>query len=282
MFQEAKRALRAGTYTGRDDFALVRFPLALDERGWVEAAAIHARLIEEIQAIAESTHDNEGSIRASATVLFFESSIASWRAPTGRLPRAPSSAGRASDRNPLDRSEGLLRDQLRLAIVSALAVRPSSATQLARELDAPVERIRYHIRRLRRSGLVRLHSQRVQRGLTEGVFVSEPRQQVFYPYDVPSGRRLESFAARGITSVFREALTATREGAFHDRDDFCVMRIPLLLEGQKEFHQVHQRIHEAVERLIALREESLERLEEYGATSRVAISDVLFFELPPE
>lgn len=41
VFSDTARALRAGMFGRRDDFALTRMPLALDEKGWTDAVAIH-------------------------------------------------------------------------------------------------------------------------------------------------------------------------------------------------------------------------------------------------
>lgn len=50
VLNDTAKALRAGTFGGQRDFTLSRLPLALDERGWSEALAIHcdaqARLLD--------------------------------------------------------------------------------------------------------------------------------------------------------------------------------------------------------------------------------------------
>jgi DNA-binding transcriptional ArsR family regulator len=52
---DALKALRAGSFAARDDFIAARVPLALDERGWKEAVAVHRRALTEVSAIHESS-----------------------------------------------------------------------------------------------------------------------------------------------------------------------------------------------------------------------------------
>lgn len=62
-----------------------------------------------------------------------------------------------------------------------LASEPASATELARRLDLPRQRVHYHVRELERAGLLRPAGRRRRRNLVEQRFVASARSYVLSP-----------------------------------------------------------------------------------------------------
>jgi len=62
-----------------------------------------------------------------------------------------------------------------------LAGEPASATELARRLDLPRQRVHYHVRELERAGLLRPAGRRRRRNLVEQRFVASARSYVLSP-----------------------------------------------------------------------------------------------------
>jgi DNA-binding transcriptional ArsR family regulator len=73
-----------------------------------------------------------------------------------------------------------LLDPLKARIL-ALAVEPASATELARRLDLPRQRVHYHVRELERVGLLVAAGRRRRRNLIEQRFAATARGYVLAP-----------------------------------------------------------------------------------------------------
>ena len=69
---------------------------------------------------------------------------------------------------------------LRARLLS-LALEPSSATELARRLALPRQRVNYHVRELERAGLLRTAGRRRRRNLIEQRYVATARSYVLAP-----------------------------------------------------------------------------------------------------
>ena len=67
------------------------------------------------------------------------------------------------------------------ARILRLAREPASATELARRLDLPRQRVHYHVRELERAGLLRRAGRRRRRNLVEQRFVASARSYVLSP-----------------------------------------------------------------------------------------------------
>ncbi len=174
----------------------------------------------------------------------------------------------------------LTLDPLRRSILSRLAQRPATAIELAETLDVSIEKVRYQLKRLTSAGLLRVSDERHRRGTMERVYLSDIRSQVtdYGKMARPSPEKLQQFAEVCFSMVFKEAIDATRDGAFHERDDFSVSRLPLRVD-QQGFDEVSAILRRLMDALLELREESLVRIAE-GAEAKSGLSAQLFFRRP--
>lgn len=173
----------------------------------------------------------------------------------------------------------LTTDPLRLAISTTLAVRPSTASNLAEVLKVPVDRIRYQLKRLRDAGLVSVHAEEHRRGAVEHVYSVEALKWILGEQEIGTvPPRLRNEMVRQIvTTVFREALEAIREETFNNGKDFPVVRIPLSLDAEA-WAEIHRLFTRAVDRLIRVNEEASKRLGDSQGSTVVWLG--LFFERP--
>ncbi len=283
MFGEASAALDAHTFASRDEHALIRFPLPLDERGWEEAVGLHGELLDstldEIErAGSRIEKSDEQPIPASVALLFFENPLTGWPYPPTEDPRRSAPARRAPATHHVDDVRGLA-DPVTFELIDALSIRPAGASELANQIAIPVEKVRYELDRLRRAGMIRVCGERQRRGTVERLYIGENRNALFDHVDAINlqGARKNAFNRLVVNKVFREAVEATRAGAFHDRDDFYLARIPMRID-MRGFISISALISAAALRLFDLRDRCLAALEEGEAPPRLAFSDLLLFE----
>lgn len=282
MFRDAKEAVVARTFTSRDEFALIRFPISLDDQGWQQALALHDRLLNSVVKISERAKERIASGRAErfpacAAILLFEAP-SPWPPPFEVARPYAGPTRRMSRRHRVD-AIATLGDPLRLKITDALSLDPASAEELATRLGVSTEAVRAELKRLLAAGAVKVHSVRPSRGLQQRVYLSESRNLTASREDVATyiGDRLESFCREAVVTIFSEALAAMRAGAFHARDDFCLARLATSFDAQG-FSEASALMEDALECLFRLREECLERRTAGDPPQRPAFSDLLLFE----
>lgn len=173
----------------------------------------------------------------------------------------------------------MLASPVRLAIGTSLALRPATAAEVAKELELPVEKVRYQIKRLMQRGLVDIEEQIRRRGVLERVYSVDSRKHVLERdelADLPEGRRIEA-EARLLRMMFHEALEALRSGTFATRDDHASVRVPLHLDnrGWADVAEIHRQL---VGGVLDARVRSMERVEESGEEPTAASIFLLFFE----
>lgn len=168
---------------------------------------------------------------------------------------------------------------LRTAISTGLSFGPRTAGELADELNVPVEKIRYHLGRMCRAGLVELRGKTRRRGVTENIYVSNLRRHVIDKADIARipPYRLASANARLLRLMFKEAMAAARTGDLNIRQEYTVTRFPLPLDqqGWREATNLHGEI---LEKILDVEQRSLSRLEASGEQPITAIAMTLFFE----
>ncbi len=177
----------------------------------------------------------------------------------------------------------ILSDPLRRAIVNNLSIGPASAAELAADLDAPVEQVRYQIKRLRAAEMVTIHQERQRRGAVERTYIADSRKLAL-PGDemfTVSPKRLQDHDSDTLRAIFQGAVEAARAGASRRDERHFILRVPLLIDAEG-FREVGELFEGAVARLFELREESLARLETSGERSEPGTSALLFFELPTD
>ena len=172
-------------------------------------------------------------------------------------------------------------DPLRSAVVDCLLLGPATAGELSQELDVPIERIRYQLKRLRRAGIVSVHEEKWRRGAVEYVYAADDRKLVFPEEEEAAGpaTRHRRQIPQSLRTIFKEALEATHAGAFQGRDDCSIVRIPVRLD-RKGFREIHGIFEAAIRDLFDLREKSSSRLDKSGDQARPATAVLLLFEMP--
>lgn len=170
---------------------------------------------------------------------------------------------------------------LRVAITSLLTGHAAkSATEVAAELDEPVERIRYQMRQLANAGVIKVARTRKRRGVVEHFYVGNAEALVFETDElelVPPEKR-RKMAVTFLRISFREALAALSSGSILDRRETMMVRTPLRLDekGWAELAQIH---HEAFERIQRLQAESAKR--STGDAPLISVTSILLcFENP--
>jgi DNA-binding transcriptional ArsR family regulator len=169
---------------------------------------------------------------------------------------------------------------LRLEILTALALRPASAKELAAELGAPVGKIRYQLGRLRKAGLVEQRESRQRRGVLEQVYVAPPEPVWDEEFDEVSPPQREKAVAAILKTILSDVTKAMRAGSFARRDDVVVVRTPLRVDqqGWAEATKVHR---DALADLLKVRERSMDRIEAGAAPAADAYSFLLLFDMVP-
>lgn len=282
MFREA---IESGEFHARPENVALRFPLPLDERGLVEARELHEALVRSIVEVAERAEDRIESERgetslACATVLYFEAPAI----PVAPAPRADDLGFRSPARFASGDRAGLLRafgDPFRMFLLDALALAPAGAGELAERSGASVEKVRYELKRMKKEGVVTVHSRRVRRGTQELVYLGEPRNGVLSATDAAAtvASELQGIYRESVTGVFRDALAATHAGVFRDREDHVMARLPLQFDS-RAFAAISDLLGAALERLFDLRVDCLARSAVHEGELQAAISGLFLFEQP--
>lgn len=184
-----------------------------------------------------------------------------------------------SRKEALAKLEGM-NDPLRVMILTALILKPSSAGDLAAELEIPIGRVRYHLGRLRKAGLAELRESRPRRGVVERVYFIRPH---FLSIDDVASLSAEEIG-RGnmevLKAMVRDSLAAFRTGSFFSREEYMLARAPLRLdeEGWTEAAKLQQ---ETLDRLLEIHGESSARLDRDGGRPVAALAFLLLFEAAP-
>lgn len=167
---------------------------------------------------------------------------------------------------------------LRLAIFTALSLRSASTKELAKELKAPLGKVRYQLNRLRTAGIAELKEERQRRGVAERIYAvhAEPLSEAELMH--LSGSQREKVITGILKAIFGDALKALRAGLFASRDDFVVARLPMSLDeqGWAEAVAIHRR---AQVELIEAGTESRRRIEDGGPAVADALAFLLLFEM---
>lgn len=178
-------------------------------------------------------------------------------------------------------STGRLRTlgAVRFALLTSLALEPRTAIELADELSLPLEKVRYQLRRLNADGAIQVHGEHQRRGMVEKIYIADPRRnaelETQLVAEATDARRI--FQRALLTTLFRELLEAIQAGAFHERLDYTLAFVPLALDPRGH-DEVEEIVVERMERMFAIREECLRRLERTDEPRLAAISAFLHLE----
>jgi DNA-binding transcriptional ArsR family regulator len=179
----------------------------------------------------------------------------------------------------LAKLEGV-NDPLRMTMFTALILKPSSAADLAAELDVPIGRVRYHLGRLRKAGLAELRESRPRRGVVERVYFIRPN---FISIEDTANLTADEMGPANmeiLKAIVRDSVAAFRSGSYFSREEYMLVRAPLRLdeEGWAEAAKVQ---HEALDRLLEIHGESSARLDRCAGQPISAFAVLLLFEAAP-
>jgi DNA-binding transcriptional ArsR family regulator len=167
---------------------------------------------------------------------------------------------------------------VRTAIADSLVVRASSAAELAEELNLPVEKVRYHLRRMRAGGLVDTHARTRRRGVTENLYSIDARRLILSDLEAASlpDHRLDYAHARALRLMFRDAMEAVHAGRLFAHPAYTAFRftMPLDEEGKREAREI---LDQLVDTVMRVRHATLERLEAGGEEGMIASAAILSF-----
>lgn len=174
-----------------------------------------------------------------------------------------------------------LSHPLRIRILEALTERVASPIRLSDDLDAGLSHVAYHTRALDKCGCLELIDTAQRRGATEHFYKAAPHSFVGDRIwrRVPrallggvSGATLQSFMDR--------AVAALEAGTIDGREDTTLCWSPVQLD-QQGWDEVTAAMHETVDRVLAIQDESRARLaKRKGRGTISAIVGLASFETP--
>lgn len=188
-------------------------------------------------------------------------------------------AHEASRKEALSKLEGF-NDPLRMRILTSLILRPSSANDLAAELEVPIGRIRYQLGRMRTAGLAELREQRPRRGVVERVYFIRPDFISIEDASHLTPQEMNRGNAEVLRAMVQDALAALRTGSLSSREDFVLARAPLRLDAAG-WEQVSLLQHETLRRMLEIHASSSARIDRSGEEPIGALAFLLLFEAPP-
>ena len=185
----------------------------------------------------------------------------------------------ASRKEALAKLEGM-NDPLRMMIQTALILKPSSASDLAAELEIPIGRVRYQLGRMRKAGLAELRESRPRRGVVERLYSIRPD---FISIDDAANLTAEELGRANmeiLKAMVHDFLAAFRSGSFFSREEYMLARSPLRLD-EEGWEAASKLQHDTLDRLMEIHGESSARLDRRGGESISALAFLLLFEAAP-
>ncbi len=172
-----------------------------------------------------------------------------------------------------------IENPLRLAMLTRLAMGPASVGELAESADASIERVRYHVNRMREVGLVESAGRTRRRGVAEELLSVDPAKFVLSAEEMShlSSDRWERAHLGLLRVLFREANAAMRAVAPGFDEENVTVRFALPLDAQA--WQEALRLHdETMLEVLEIRKRSLARLDASGEAGVEGTVALLFFE----
>ncbi len=169
---------------------------------------------------------------------------------------------------------------LRVQILGALDERVASPSELARELEASLGTVSYHVRQLEAAGLIELVRTAPRRGALEHYYRAKLRPRI----TDESWAQLPEMVKQALTgsalaSISARVNNAALAGGF-SRDDAHLSKTELVLDGRgwKAIVKELERLDERIERIQA---ESTKRIGNNHDAEMTASLVTLFFEPAP-
>lgn len=170
---------------------------------------------------------------------------------------------------------------LRLEIIAVLLRGPASASELSEEIEVPVEKVRFQIRRLRDQGFIAEAGMRQRRGTVERYYAAFDGEMVL---DQEERAELPEHVKRALDAsllkvIFRESLRAFNAGTMSARYDATLAHFPMSVDAQgwDELVALHD---ETLERLQTVKDKNTKRLAASGEKAIPTSSVAMLFANP--
>jgi DNA-binding transcriptional ArsR family regulator len=179
------------------------------------------------------------------------------------------------------RAAGALTHPLRMAILWALEDGPASPSELARRIEAPLEAVSYHVRKLHQLRIIEADEPEVLEGN-----VRHPYRLTTWPridedtWDALPPRARDALAYAVLRRVWRTATASFAAGGFR-RPDAMAFRIPMALDEQG-FKEAYAVLVQAEAGLGDVERRAAERLGAAAEPRDDATAVLLLFETPTE
>jgi DNA-binding transcriptional ArsR family regulator len=165
-------------------------------------------------------------------------------------------------------------------VLAILNERVASPNELAKELGEGLSQVSYHVKVLKEYGCIELVKTEPRRGAVEHYYRATTRAYL-PPEDwqkLPSSIR-SSMSAKLAQSIFNEVAASLEAGTFDARDDRHVSWIPMKVDedGWKDIVEI---MLEAMERILAIRAASSDRLTKTGEAGIPVSVSMLGFQTP--
>lgn len=172
-----------------------------------------------------------------------------------------------------------LAHPLRVQILSVLERRLASPSEVAKELDARLGNVAYHMRQLERFGLVRLVNTVPRRGAFEHYYELErPPSVTDEGWARAPGVVKQALSSAAIAQIGAQVASAADAGAF-ERSDIHLGRYPLVLDEQG-FKAAAAATALVVEKLLRIQAASQKRIAGKKTTPVDALAVLMLFEAP--
>ena len=170
---------------------------------------------------------------------------------------------------------------LRYRILIIASKREITPTEIAETLGEAPERVRYHVRRLHKDGLMELVGEDRRRGGIQRIY----RATVPPIIDTATAELLprlvrEEASAAIVNLIFDDIKTSIEGQAFDGRPERTVMRYPIVADAEG-FRQVAELMEETIDKISAIEAGSVDRLARRGKEGFKVSTALMAFDVPP-
>jgi DNA-binding transcriptional ArsR family regulator len=168
----------------------------------------------------------------------------------------------------------------RVKILSVVAERPASPTEMYEEIGETLGNTSYHARVLCEYGLIEVVEEQQVRGAVEHFYRAVERplfdEECWAALDPAVKRAISGY---GIETIMRDASTALKSGTFDKRDERHLSRTPMLLDAEG-FRNVAKILNDALDAILVEQAASAERRNNSDEPGVPTIAVMASFELP--
>jgi predicted ArsR family transcriptional regulator len=175
----------------------------------------------------------------------------------------------------------IVRDPAVKSIVDRLGLADATAAEVAADLDLPVERVRRHLRKMTRSGLVERRQSEGLPGPSRYLYSFDPSSAILSPGELSAlpEREVEGAHPRLLRTIHDEALASIEAGRYGSRPDFVAARSPLGVDDTS-LRRVGQLHDDLLDEVIAIIGRAKARLAESPGGSIEAIAALILVPYP--